>query len=176
MQTLKFNENAIFDFDKNSDVVVLPLADGGEGTVEAQIAAAVDAEKQRAEGIEGGLRTDVDAVAGRMTTAEGKITALETESAKHALKTELEAVDAKFADYNTTVTFITEEEHTALSFKNGDYIFVPDVRKAVEEKASVINAYVVGESLKEVEFKLGELTEVEREIILKGCLINYYRG
>ena len=72
--------------------------------------------------------------------------------------------------------FITEEDHTALSFKNGDYIFVPDVRKAVEEKAAVIKAYVVGDELKEIELKLGDLTDVEREIILKGCLINYYRG
>ncbi len=72
--------------------------------------------------------------------------------------------------------FITEEEHTALSFKNGDYIFVPEVRKAVEEKASEIKAYVVGDSLKEITLKLGDMTEAEREIILKGCLINYYRG
>ena len=72
--------------------------------------------------------------------------------------------------------FITEEDHTKLSFKNGDYLFLPDVRKAVEEKAAVVTAYVVGESLKEIELKLGDLTDAEREIILKGCLINYYRG
>lgn len=72
--------------------------------------------------------------------------------------------------------FITEEEHTALSFKNGDYIFVPEVRKAVEEKAAEIKAYVVGDSFKEITLKLGDMTEAEREIILKGCLINYYRG
>ena len=72
--------------------------------------------------------------------------------------------------------FITEEEHTALSFKNGDYIFVPEVRKAVEEKAAEIKAYVVGDSLKEITLKLGDMTEAERETILKGCLINYYRG
>ena len=72
--------------------------------------------------------------------------------------------------------FITEEEHTKLSFKNGDYIFVPDVRKAVEEKVSTIKAYVVGDELKEIDLKLGDLTDAEREIILKGCLINYYRG
>ncbi len=72
--------------------------------------------------------------------------------------------------------FITEEEHTALGFKNGDYIFVPQIRKAVEEKASEIKAYVVGESLKEITLKLGDMTDAEREIILKGCLINYYRG
>ena len=72
--------------------------------------------------------------------------------------------------------FITEENHEALSFANGDYIFVPDVRKAVEEKASTIKAYVVKEELQEIELKLGDLTDAEREIILKGCLINYYKG
>ena len=72
--------------------------------------------------------------------------------------------------------FITEEDHTALSFKNGDYIFVPDVRKAVEEKQDKIKAFVVGDTLKEITLKLGDLTDNEREIILKGCLINYYRG
>ena len=72
--------------------------------------------------------------------------------------------------------FITEEDHEALSFKNGDYIFVPQIRKAVEDKNSEIKAYVVGDELKEVTFKLGDMTDAEREIILKGCLINYYRG
>ncbi len=72
--------------------------------------------------------------------------------------------------------FITEEEHTALSFKNGDYIFVPEVRKAVEEKAAELKAYVVGDTLREITLKLGDMTDAEREIILKGCLINYYRG
>lgn len=72
--------------------------------------------------------------------------------------------------------FITEEKDTELSFKNGDYIFVPDVRKAVEEKTDAVKAYVVGNELKEITLKLGDLTDNEREIILKGCLINYYRG
>ena len=72
--------------------------------------------------------------------------------------------------------FITEENHEALSFKNGDYIFVPQIRKCVEEKASEIKAYVVGEELKEITLKLGDMTDNEREIILKGCLINYYKG
>ena len=72
--------------------------------------------------------------------------------------------------------FITEEDHEHLSFKNGDYIFVPDIRKAVEDKDEVIHAYVIGDEIIELSWKLGELTDVEREIILKGCLINYYRG
>lgn len=71
---------------------------------------------------------------------------------------------------------LTKESHESLPFRNGDYIFIPDVRKAVEEKQDTIKAYVVGGSLKETEFRLGELTDAEREIILKGCLINYYKG
>lgn len=63
-----------------------------------------------------------------------------------------------------------------LPFKNGDYLFVPEIRKAVEEKWDSITAYVVGDELKAFEMKLGDLTDDERTIILKGCLINYYRG
>lgn len=62
-----------------------------------------------------------------------------------------------------------------LPFKNKDYIFVPDVRKAVEDKLTKIPAYVVNQGMKEITLTLGELTDDEREIILKGCLINYYR-
>ena len=62
-----------------------------------------------------------------------------------------------------------------LPIKNKDYIFVPDVRKAVEDKLTKIPAYVVNEGMKEITLTLGELTDDEREIILKGCLINYYR-
>ncbi len=62
-----------------------------------------------------------------------------------------------------------------LPFKNGDYLFVPDVKKAVEEKAETITIYVVGEEKKAFTVTLGDLTDDEREIILKGCLINYNR-
>ena len=67
-------------------------------------------------------------------------------------------------------------EKGELPFVNHDYLFVPGVRKAVEEKASEIKAYVVKENgLKEFTLTLGELTDEERQIILKGCLINYNR-
>ena len=63
-----------------------------------------------------------------------------------------------------------------LPFANGDYLFFPEIRKAVEEKDDVIRGFVVGENgLREFEVALGELTDDEREIILKGCLINYNR-
>ena len=67
-------------------------------------------------------------------------------------------------------------EKGELPFTNGDYLFFPEIRKAVEEKADVIKGYVVKDgSLKEFDVTLGELTDDEREIILKGCLINYNR-
>ena len=63
-----------------------------------------------------------------------------------------------------------------LPFRNLDYLFLPGIRKAVEEKADKIPAYVVGrEGLVSFELQLGELTDEERQIILKGCLINYNR-
>ncbi len=62
-----------------------------------------------------------------------------------------------------------------LPFTNGDYLFVPDIKKAVAEKQEEITIYVVGEEKKSFTVTLGELTDDEREIILKGCLINYNR-
>lgn len=65
-----------------------------------------------------------------------------------------------------------------LPFKNLDYLFFPGIRKAVEEKADVIKAYKVSveeDRLIEFDLRLGELTDEERQIILKGCLINYNR-
>ena len=59
---------------------------------------------------------------------------------------------------------------------NGDYLFIPQIRKSVEEKADQITAYAVkGDQLVPFTLRLGELTDEEREIILKGCLINYNR-
>ena len=73
--------------------------------------------------------------------------------------------------------FIIKEDHKQLSFKNGDYIYVPEIKKAVKEKWDVINGYVVNKTnLTQVQLTLGNLTDVEREIILKGCLINYYKA
>ena len=63
-----------------------------------------------------------------------------------------------------------------LPFKNLDYLFIPGIKDAVVNKADTIKAYVVKEEgLKEFTMTLGELTDDEREIILKGCLINYNR-
>ena len=63
-----------------------------------------------------------------------------------------------------------------LPFTNGDYLFVPGIADLVKHAASKIKAYVVKDGgLKEFTLKLGEMTKEERQIILKGCLINYNR-
>jgi len=71
--------------------------------------------------------------------------------------------------------FIYESEE--LPFKNGDYIFVPEIVEAVKNKATDVQAYVVDDNKNVTPFtlKLGEMTDDERDIILKGCLINYNR-
>ena len=70
--------------------------------------------------------------------------------------------------------FLIEEGE--LPFKNLDYLFIPGIKQAVIDKADSIKAYVVTEEgLKEFSVRLGELTDEERQIILKGCLINYNR-
>ena len=70
--------------------------------------------------------------------------------------------------------FVTDCDDGRLPFKNLDHIFIPDIRAAVSEKRESIKAYTVGDGLKEFELKLGDLTDNERQIILDGCLINYY--
>ena len=63
-----------------------------------------------------------------------------------------------------------------LPFKNLDYIFIPGIRKLVEEGSSEMKAYALKDGkLSEFDLSLGELNDKEREIILKGCLINYNR-
>ena len=68
--------------------------------------------------------------------------------------------------------FVFKEE---ICFDNGDYLFVPNIIEAIKTKNNFIKAYIVNKSMKEIQFNLGELTDDERKIILKGCLINYYK-
>ena len=62
------------------------------------------------------------------------------------------------------------------SFTRGEKIYIPAIKNAVANKEAEIVGYVLGENARKVTFTLGKLTDDEREIILSGCLINYYRG
>jgi aconitase A len=81
--------------------------------------------------------------------------------------------------------FILDEDATEnygdanpLSFENGDYVFIPDVKKMVSEKLPSCKAYAVKAdgTVNEFELSTGDLTDDERKIILAGCLINFYRN
>jgi len=67
-------------------------------------------------------------------------------------------------------------EDLDIPFKKDNYLFVPNIADAVKEGKTDIKAYIVGDEMKEFTLKLGEMTDDEREIILKGCLINYNRA
>lgn len=63
-----------------------------------------------------------------------------------------------------------------LPFKKLDYIYIPSIREAIKNKSEIIKAYCVsGDTLKEFDLTLGDMTDEERKIILSGCLINYNR-
>ncbi len=63
----------------------------------------------------------------------------------------------------------------AVNFAVGDYIFIPGIRKLVETGAAEVKATIIGVKGKSpLKLYLTSLSSDEREIILKGCLINYY--
>lgn len=73
------------------------------------------------------------------------------------------------------VPFLVENPEV---FGLGDYIFIPGVKQAVLENRDSFSAYVVKEdgTVSEFTVSTGALTPAEREIIVDGCLINYYRN
>ena len=70
------------------------------------------------------------------------------------------------------IPFITRDEQ---SFTDDDYIFVPNIRKALEGDMTNIPAYVMGENAKSITLAIEALTDEEKEIIRCGSLINYNR-
>jgi aconitate hydratase len=56
----------------------------------------------------------------------------------------------------------------------GDYVFFPEIKKAVEGKTAAIKGFVISGGITEITVSLGELTDTERRILIDGCLINYY--
>ena len=68
--------------------------------------------------------------------------------------------------------FVIDEDY---KFDIDDYVFIPDIVKAIKDKSDVIKAYVVNKDMHELNLTLGALTDDERDIILAGCLINYYK-
>ena len=71
--------------------------------------------------------------------------------------------------------FIIDEGE--LPFENLDYLFIPGIRDAIKDQKTEFEAYTIKDGeMKPFTLKMGALTPDEKDIILKGCLINYYRG
>ena len=70
----------------------------------------------------------------------------------------------------------TIDEGTPFDYADGDCVFVPDVRRAVGEAREDIPAKVIRKdgSVEDLMLHIRGLTQDEREIILDGCLMNYY--
>ena len=69
-----------------------------------------------------------------------------------------------------------EYEHTE-ELEKGDFVWIPGIREAVESGADRVTAYLIrGGERRELTLLLPAMTAQEREIILAGCLANYYGG
>lgn len=115
---------------------------------------------------------DDTALAGRVSTAEGKISALETASATHALKSEVEAVDAKFANYNTTAAqkLIDDAQDARIKAIEDTYLVDADIadfetKENVKKVADDLAAYVESndEALADV-LEIAEAARTEEEV------------
>lgn len=61
-------------------------------------------------------------------------------------------------------------------FAVGEYVYIENAKKLIESGAKEFKAKVIGDETREIILKMDALTEAEKKIILKGCLINYYKG
>ena len=70
----------------------------------------------------------------------------------------------------------TLDEGTPFDYESGDCVFVPHIRQAVEQGREDIPAKVICRdgSVQDLLLHIKGLTADEKEIILDGCLMNYY--
>ncbi len=61
-------------------------------------------------------------------------------------------------------------------FAVGDYIHIEGIKQAIEKGEKTFTAKVIGENNRTITLKMDALTDAEKQIILKGCLINYYKN
>lgn len=64
-----------------------------------------------------------------------------------------------------------------VDFEVGDVCYIPSVREFISSGASTVSGKLVrGEEVKDIIFRIDTLTDTEKQIILDGCLINYYKN
>lgn len=71
----------------------------------------------------------------------------------------------------------TIDRADAAKIKDDDYIFVPHVRSLMASRGDDYHAYIIrGVACLPITLHVGQLTDAERQIIVDGCLINYYKN
>ena len=70
----------------------------------------------------------------------------------------------------------TIDKEVSFTYENGDCVFVPGIRKAIEDGMEDIPAKVIRAdgTVEDLLLHVRGLTADEKEIILDGCLMNYY--
>ena len=70
----------------------------------------------------------------------------------------------------------TLDECTEFPYEDGDFVFVPGIRKAIENGVEEVQAKVIKKdgSVHDLKLNVKGLTDDEKQIILDGCLMNYY--
>ena len=61
-------------------------------------------------------------------------------------------------------------------FEVGDYIYIPEIKAALDGEMKDIKAYVIGKESKELSLYIADMTDTEKEIVKSGCLINFNRN
>lgn len=64
-----------------------------------------------------------------------------------------------------------------INLEPGEYLYLPEIRKAVEDGATKFTAKVIGKdgSVRDLELDLNGVTEAEKKVLLAGSLINSYK-
>ena len=62
------------------------------------------------------------------------------------------------------------------AFEVGSYIYVPQIRKALDGDMKDIKAYVIGDEIREISLYVADMTPDEKKIVKAGCLINYNKN
>ncbi len=69
----------------------------------------------------------------------------------------------------------TIDENTSFDYNVGDYVFVPDIKSKIQNGDEIFPAKVITkDSIHDITLYVKGLTDDEKDIILKGCLMNYY--
>jgi len=91
-------------------------------------------------------------------------------SANFALEYATKRYRSNLINWGILPFLITDES----AFAVDSWIFFPGIKAAIQEKKETIIGFVLGDTITEIKAALGELTDAERQILIDGCLINFY--